>query len=478
MCEKLRSVATAHPNPMPTVADAAAAVRNRSVSARELLEVCLAAAVEAEPLNAFAHVDPDGARAAADAVDQRLSGGEDLGPLAGVPFAVKDLERCAGMPMTKGSRWYAGRPNETIDEIHVARLRAAGAIPFAKTTTPEFGTWAYTASPTLGVTRNPWALDRTPGGSSGGTAAGVAAGVMPFGTASDGGGSIRTPASFTGLPGLKASYGRIPTYGVTHVSQNAVVGALATTVTDTALLLDVMSGPHRYDRTSLPAPGVRYADVIEQLDVAGLRAAWSPDLGFAVVEPEVAAICESAMRDLVDAAALHLVDVPVEFDDYIGVYTRIEGIDQFIGLPPGLYPERADELDPLVRPGWDWSVRQVWPKLARSYDARRAIEHQLAVIFDRVDVLITPMSARPAFAAESPMPTTIAGQSVHGGMAVIFSMLANFWGSPAMSVPAGMVEGLPVGLQIMADRHRDDVCLRLARRYEQSNPWPRHAPRW
>ncbi len=463
---------------MPTVTEAAAAIAARELSAVELLDRCLDAVDKAEALNAFAYLDPDGARDAARAIDERLARGDDIGPLAGVPFAVKDLEHCAGMPMTKASRWFAGNPPDTNDDIHVARLRAAGAVPFAKSTTPEFGTWAFTASPLLGVTRNPWALDRTPGGSSGGTAAAVSAGVMPFGTASDGGGSIRTPASFTGLPGLKPSYGRIPTLGVTHLSQNAVVGALATTVADTALLLDVMSGPSRLDRTSLPDPGVRYADAIETLDVHGLRAAWSPDLGFATVEPSVVEVCESAMRDLVDAAGLQLVDTKVQFDDYIRVYTRIEGVDMFVGLPPGLYPERADELDPSVRAGWDWSREQTWPKLARTYDARRAIEHQLATIFDDVDVLITPMSARPAFAAEGPMPTEIAGQRVHGGMAVIFAMLANFWGSPAMSVPAGTVDGLPVGLQIMADRHRDDVCLRLARRYEQARPWPRHAPGW
>ncbi len=463
---------------MPTVTESVAAIASGTASSVELLEQVLDAVSRAAPLNAFAHVDAEAARAIARDVDRRIARGDSVGPLAGVPFAVKDLERCAGMPTTKGSRWFTGGPPESTDEIHVARLRAAGAVPFAKSTTPEFGTWAFTASPALGVTRNPWALDRTPGGSSGGTAAAVAAGVMPFGTASDGGGSIRTPASFTGLPGLKPSYGRIPTLGVTHLSQNAVVGALATTVADTALLLDVMSGPSRYDRTSLPAAGVRYADVIEALDVRGLRAAWSPDLGFAVAEPDVVGVCEAAMRRLVDAAGLELVHTAVQFDDYIRVYARIEGVDMFVGVPPGLYPERAGDLDPSVRPGWDWAWQQTGPKLARAYDERRAIEHRLAAIFDEVDVLLTPMSARPAFAAEGPMPTEIAGREVHGGMAVIFAMLANFWGSPAMSVPAGLVDGLPVGLQIMADRHRDDVCLRLARLYEQASPWPRHAPAW
>src|SRR5207248_794004 len=154
-----------------------------------------------------------------------------------------------------------------------------GAIPIGKTAAPEFGTWAYTASPALGVTRNPYDTTRTPGGSSGGSAAAVAAGMVPFATASDGGGSTRTPASHCALVGHKPSFGRIPTYNVTRYAQTAVVGALATTVADAARLLDVMAGPSRRDRCSLPASGVVYEVAIEQLDVRGLRAAWSVDLG-------------------------------------------------------------------------------------------------------------------------------------------------------------------------------------------------------
>ena len=168
-----------------------------------------------------------GALAAADEVDRARRDGAPLGPLAGVPFGVKDLEDCAGMPTTRGSRWYADGPPAERDDIHVDRFRAAGAIPIGKTAAPEFGAFGYTASPLLGVTRNPWNLERTPGGSSGGTAASVSAGAIPFGTASDGGGSIRGPAASCGLPGLKPTYGRIPTFGVTRHAQNAVNFALA-----------------------------------------------------------------------------------------------------------------------------------------------------------------------------------------------------------------------------------------------------------
>ena len=260
-------------DPMPSAVEAAELVRRGEASARELVTACLDG-IEREQarLNAFVHVDAEGALAAADRVDTARRAGDELGPLAGVPFGVKDLEDAAGMPTRRGSRWYADAGPAARDDVHVARFRAAGAIPVGKTATPEFGAWGYTASPLTGVTRNPWNPDRTPGGSSGGTAAAVSAGVLPFGTASDGGGSIRGPGSSCGLPGLKPTYGRVPTFGVTRHAQNAVNFALATTVADTALLLDLAAGPDHRDRTCLPPPGVRYTDVIEQLDVAGLRA--------------------------------------------------------------------------------------------------------------------------------------------------------------------------------------------------------------
>jgi aspartyl-tRNA(Asn)/glutamyl-tRNA(Gln) amidotransferase subunit A len=460
-----------------SVSETLAALAAGEVSAAELVDDALARVEATTDLNAWSHVDGEAARSRADAIDQARAAGRDLGVLAGLPFGVKDLEDCEGMPTTRGSRWFAGQAPAVRSDIHVERLCGAGAIPLGKTTAPEFGTWAYTASPALGVTRNPWDRTCTPGGSSGGTAAAVAAGAIAFGTASDGGGSIRTPATFCGLPGLKACYGRIPTYGVTHLAQNAVVGALATTVTDTALLLDVMAGPSRYDRTSLPAPDVAYRQVVDALDVTGLRAAWSVDLGFALVDPEVAALTEQAMRVLVDAAELRHSPRAIALDDYIGIYARIEGADMWIDLPDGYHPERADELDPLVRPGWDAAAGVTLPKFARVHAARRALEHRVADLFADIDVLITPATAIPAFAAAGPMPTDIAGQPTHGGMSVIFAMLANLCNLPSISIPAGRTRaGLPVGLLVSAARHREDVCLRLGRILEQAMPWPRHAP--
>jgi len=465
---------------MPTVAEAAALIRTGGCSAEELVRRCLDTIEQRNgALNAFVHLDPDGALDAARAVDKSRarSGPGSLGPLAGIPLGVKDLEHCAGMPTTRGSRWFAGQPPAGFDDIHVGRLRAAGAIPIGKTAAPEFGAWAYTASPALGVTRNPWDPTRTPGGSSGGSSAAVAAGMVPFCTASDGGGSIRTPAAFTGLVGLKPTYGRIPTFGATHLAQNAVVGCLTTSVADTALLLDVMAGPEPRDRTCLPPPGIRYGEILDGADVTGLRAAWSLDFGFALVDPEVARITESAAARFIAAAGLRRVDVDVTFDDYITTYGRVEGADKFVGIDPALWQTRLDELDPLIAPGWVRAATVTLPKAARVEEARRELVHRVAAYFESFDFLLTPMICVPAFPAEGPMPTEINGVAVHGGMAVIHGMLANLVNLPAISIPAGVTRGgLPAGLQVIGPRYREDLLLAAAHRYEGASPWPRHAP--
>src|SRR5437868_14066406 len=241
---------------MRTVIETAEAVRRGELKAVEVLDECLAA-IDASngQLNAFVHLDPDLARRAADAVDEAVAQGRDPGPLAGVPFGVKDLEDCAGMPTSQGSLLYKGRPPVSEDSVHVSRLRAAGAVPIGKTAAPEFGVTAFTHTKAWGTTRNPWDPTRTPGGSSGGSAAAVAAGMVPFATASDGGGSTRIPAGFSGLVGMKPSHGRIP-HPSADPSQTAVYGVETTTVADSARHLDLTSGPNDVDRTTLPHPGV------------------------------------------------------------------------------------------------------------------------------------------------------------------------------------------------------------------------------
>jgi aspartyl-tRNA(Asn)/glutamyl-tRNA(Gln) amidotransferase subunit A len=459
-----------------TVVETADAVRRGEISAVEVLDRALRAidARNAE-LNAFVHLDADGARRRAGEIDRLVAGGGDPGPLAGVPFGVKDLEDCAGMPTSHGSLLYVERGPMADDSMHVARLRAAGGVPVGKTAAPEFGTLHFTRTKAWGVTRNAWDPARTPGGSSGGSAAAVSAGMVPFCTASDGGGSTRIPAAFSGLFGHKPSHGRIP--DLSNDSQTAVVGALTTTVVDSARHLDVAAGADDRDRTSLPAPGLSYERCIEELDVAGLRVAWSSDLGFAAVDPEVRAIAERAAEALVAGASAVPVDRAVSFTDPIRVWLGAGALDLWLGLERGHWPDRADDVTRFVRMGLESTAERPLPSLVSAHRRRQRLQDEMAAVFADVDVLLTPTTAVPAFAAEGPPPSETDGRTVGGAESVPFTMLANLCWNPACSVPAGFTgDGLPVGLQIMGRRHRDDVVLRLARIFEQLRPWPRHAP--
>jgi aspartyl-tRNA(Asn)/glutamyl-tRNA(Gln) amidotransferase subunit A len=451
-------------------------VRSGQTTARACVDAALAR-IEAhnEDLGAFIVVDAKLARAEADRVDEALARGEDPGPLAGVPFGVKDADRCAGLPLSHGSLLGKGRPPESRDSVHVGRLRAAGAIPVGVTAAPEFGAISWTRSRAWGVARNPWNLERTPGGSSGGSAAAVAAGLVPFATAGDGGGSTRIPAGYTGLVGHKPSFGRIPREGAT-TSQTAVWGALVTTVRDAARHLDVASGPDDRDRTSLPAPGVRYEDAIEELDVSGLRSLWSPDLGFAAVDPEVRSLCETAAERLVAAAELSPREIEVELDDLFQPWSNSSAIDVWLHLERGDWPDRAGDFGRNIRESLEATYPIRLPWYVKVLRGRTALEARVAELFEKVDVVLTPTTAIPAHVAEGPPPATIDDRPVHPAMAVPFTMLANLCWNPAISVPAGRTrDGMPVGLQIMTRRHADDVTLRLARISEQNFPWPRTA---
>jgi aspartyl-tRNA(Asn)/glutamyl-tRNA(Gln) amidotransferase subunit A len=275
--------------------------------------------------------------------------------------------------------------------------------------------------------------------------------------------------------GFKASFGRIPDLPL-HDSMTAVVGCLATTVADAARHLDVAAGPDDRDRTSLPAPTMRYERAIEGLAVAGLRVAWSSDLGFAVVDPEVGAASEAAASVLVEAARLHLVDRAVHLTDPVKTWLSAGTLDLWQSLEPGMWPERADDFNGITRAMLRNSEASTAPRIARSLARRDRLQADLAAVFADVDVLLTPTTAVPAFAAEGPIPTSINGQEVEPGMTVPFTMLANLCWNPAVSVPAGLTAGgLPIGLQVIGRRHADEVVLRLARIYEQARPWPRHA---
>lgn len=462
--------------PWAPVVELAEGVRQGRLRAADLVDRALVAMAANEELGAFVHVDADGARAAAADVDAAVARGHDPGALAGVPFGVKDLEDCAGMPTSHGSLVYAGRPAVGTDSIHVARLRAAGAIPVGKTAAPEFGTTSWTRTKAFGTARNPWNRTVTPGGSSGGSAAAVAGGLVPMATASDGGGSTRIPASFSGLVGHKASYGRIPDAGASG-SQTAVLGILATTVTDVARHLDVTAGPDPRVRTSLPPPIGSYEAAVDTLDVSGLRARWSTDLGFASVDREVEAIARKAATDLGTAAGLRIDENPVSLTDPVRVWLSSGALDLWLDLEDGMWPGVADDLQRTARSGLQQTAERPIPALVPALRRRADLEREVGELFAEVDVVLTPTTAVPAFRAEGPPPAEIAGRAVNPAMATPFTMLANLCWQPSVSVPAGLTaSGLPVGLMITCRHHCDDVALRLARMSEQASPWPRVAP--
>jgi aspartyl-tRNA(Asn)/glutamyl-tRNA(Gln) amidotransferase subunit A len=465
---------------MKTVVELAHEVQAQRSSARAAVDDCLQQIERKNPhVNAFVHVDAVAARAQADAIDARVARGDSVGPLCGVPVGIKDIrESVAGMPRRNGSLFHMDDPVETRDSVFIARLRAAGAIPLGKVATAEFGMDGVTHTLAHGTTRNPWNLARTPGGSSGGSAAAVAGGMVPFCTAGDAGGSTRSPAGYTGTVGLKPSLGRIPR--MDGFGDRSCPGVITATVADTARILDVVAGPDDCDRMTLPASGVCYERAIEALDVGGLRAVWSADLGFAPVEPEIAQIAQAAALRLVEAARLRRLERALRFTNiYMDANMHLTKVFAAELRHRGILPSQLQRLSPgprwFVEKAENFTPAQVHEALAKE----KRLEQEIAAFFRDADVLLCPCHSTGAFAAEGPLPERIAGRDASQTHGDAFPMFANIGWNPSISVPAGVTsEGLPVGLLITVRRHRDDIALRLARLLEVAAPWPRVAPGW
>ncbi len=450
------------------------AVRSREVSAAEALEASLAA-IERSDLNAVAHLDAEGARTAAADIDRRVQAGEDPGPFAGVPMLVKDLEDVAGMPTTQGSVVFKDHI-ASRDSTQVERLRAAGAVIAGKSTAPEFGLVAYTANKLHGVTRNPWNLERTPSGSSGGSAAAVSGGLIPIATATDGGGSIRLPASYCGLVGMKGTFGRIPRGPKAFNGQlTSLRGAVTRSVRDTARWYDVTSGYHPRDPFSLP----RVTGWEENLDgpsLQGLRVAVAPTLGNATVHPDVQRIVCQAAAALVEAAELRLVDVDVKLPED-GEAWAMTGLPVLLTDLKDYWPDCKDDLTFEIRMGMEFAPKYRAWHAANVERFRVEMNESMADLFEDIDILLCAVSPVEPFAAEGPMPNRVGDVEVspfNGGALTIPGSLSGY---PAISIPAGISEnGLPIGIQAYARRHEDARLLRLALVMERAHPWPLVAP--
>lgn len=452
--------------------DLSAAIRAKRVSPVEVVEAVLERIERFNPrLNAYCTVTAESARREAVAAEAAVMRGDGLGPLHGVPVSVKDLVITRGVRTTFGSRIYENNvPQE--DAPLVERLKAAGAILVGKTTTPEFGWKGVTDSPLLGITRNPWNLERTPGGSSGGAAAAVAAGLAPLAVGTDGGGSIRIPGSFSGVFGLKPTYGLIPVYPASATGTLSHAGPMTRTVRDAALMLQVMAGPDDRDPLSFPSGGM---DFVAGLDggIQGLRVAWSPTLGYAVVDPEVRPVTEIAAKRF-SSLGCQVEEVGRVFDDpdpiwaplfYAGIAARL---DDSLG-------EWRDRMDPglvqIVEEGRRISAVQ----FAKATFARATFTEAVRKFFAKYDLLLTPTLAVPPFAAglEQP-PNRLAGSRLAW---VAFTYPFNLTGQPAATLPCGfMQDGLPIGLQIVGRRLADATVLRAAAAYEAAAPWAEQRP--
>jgi aspartyl-tRNA(Asn)/glutamyl-tRNA(Gln) amidotransferase subunit A len=459
-----------------SLTDLVGRLRARRASPVELMEAVLSAIDAMNPkLGAFVALR-DRERLLADArtAEARIARGEAR-PLEGVPLGVKDLEDVAGLPTSHGSRIFAGHVAEHTD-TQVQRLEAAGAIVLGKTNAPEFGHTAITKNLVHGVTRSPWDPERTPGGSSGGSAAALAGCLCPLVTASDGGGSIRIPASFTGSFGLKPSFGRVPRgpFEDWEYDDTSVAGPLTKTVEDAALQLDATCGASPCDPNSLPHPGLSYVTALREELPAGTRFGYSPDLGYAVVQSDVAEVALEAARVFVKLG--HQMVSVEDGPPKLGLEWGLLGAFQMLSRLHAYLPEREGEFTRAFARGLHAGrsmTAERWGAIARR---RAELNAWCARLFERVDLLLTPTVPYDPPPAKGPFPEETEGRPQPPAGVASFTIPWNLSWHPAASLRAGLSRrGLPVGLQIVGPRHREDLVLRASLAFQRERPWH---PRW
>lgn len=453
------------------LAEVLARLTKREFSAVQLMEATLERIEEtSRELNTFTRLrHREEILAEARVADGRLARGSAR-PLEGIGVGVKDLEDAAGLATSYGSVPFKDNL-VSRDSIQVERLRAAGAIVVGKTNTPEFGYTAITKNILFGVTRNPWNLDRTPGGSSGGSAAAIAGGVIPLATASDGGGSVRIPASFTGCFGFKPSFGRVPTGPTDYwvMDDTAAYGPLTRSVRDAALHLDVVVGAHPLDPNSLPHPGFSYLETLGDLP-SRLRIAYSPDLGFACVQSDVAEVVAEAAGAFRELG--HSVEVMSGGPPETGGDWGLSGAFELLAQLTHLLPEHESEFGRGFLAGIGEGAAMNPERWGKMKLRRQQLNRWTAEVFESFDLLLTPTVPYDPPAARGPLTAEVEGRQQPLANVASFTIPFNLSWHPAATVRAGLSRaGLPVGLQIVAPRHRDDLALQAAHAFEQIRPW-------
>jgi Asp-tRNA(Asn)/Glu-tRNA(Gln) amidotransferase A subunit family amidase len=424
-------------------------------------------AIEASALNAFSFLDPEIALAKAEAADIAL-------PFGGVPFGIKELGHYLGWPDTEASLVFGDRIGAYTDTDLSRAEMLGGVVPVGLTTASEFGGLNVSVSKLNGVTHNPWQSGRTAGGSSGGSAAAVAGGLVSLASGGDGGGSIRIPAGFNGLPGMKGSAGRIPRGPHTQVHPMTVVtGVMCRSIRDICRYYDVVAGYDTRDPYSLPKVEGWERHLGSQLSsMHGRRVAISPDLGVATVNPAVADMVREAGEALARDVGLQVVDLDVRFPGL--------GFDWALGNLASLYadlrdhwPGCRDQLSAEIAFGLSIAEEKYSLKMmARSERARTAANETVAAAFDNVDFIISATNPDVAFSAETFLNTEVDGRTVGPENNGALTIPYNIVGNPSLSVPVGQLNGLPVGMQIAARHHEDALVLDLGLAVERERPWP------
>ena len=440
-----------------TVERLVADIHSRRLSARELTQVAISN-IESlnQRLNAFCAVDFDDALQQAATIDARLEQGDPVGPLAGIPIGVKDLEDARGFVTTYGAQLHAGDEPAQADSVLVALLREAGCVIVGKTNTPEFGFKGVTDNRPFGATRNPWNLDYSPGGSSGGTAATLASGMIPLATGSDGGGSIRIPSSVCGFSGIKPSQGRVPAGGKSAPGSGilSVKGPMALRVRDVAYALDAVVKEDPTDIFALPTPTASWRAALNQ-ENKPKRLVWSPTMGFATVDAEIRQHCEAAIAALRDAGVEVVVRETVWEKDPMGRWYRFWSTARARAQGDLRGTPNWELIDEDLRPQIEHGMEKVsGVDYANALDACHYLNGKLVEAFNEGDFILTPTTCGQTPKVGSAYGT-INGEETEGWVAFTYGI--NMTRNPAGTVCVGKTKlGLPIGLHIIGNQ-RDDV---------------------
>ena len=451
-------------------------IRARDVSVREVVQAHIDQVERVNPhVNAVVTFLPEQAMAAAARADEVLARGERVGVLHGLPVVHKDLFETKGVRTTRGSPIFAEEiPGR--DAAIVERLHQAGAIMLGKSNTPEFGAGSQTFNPVFGATRNPYDLSKTCGGSSGGAAVALACGMVPIADGSDTGGSLRNPASFNNVVGLRPTPGRVSDWpAATTWSPLSVKGPMARSVSDVAFMLGAIAGPDPRSPITIQEDGLRFARSLDR-DLRGLRVAWSPDLGGLPLDPAVRAVLDAGRQVFVDLGC-DVVDTAPSFEGAEETFTVARAISFDAGLGP-LYDRRRDEMKETVRWNIEEGRRLTGPQVAEAERARAKLYHSTREFFERFDVFACAVAQVPPFSIEEEYPREVGGVA----MTSYIDWMRSAWyitatAHPAISVPAGFTgAGLPVGLQLVGRYGGEFGLLQAAHAFEGATRFGEHHP--